>query len=255
MRTIASGTPSATPIASTNPGLVLAQTAVDRRPSSVAHEFLGNELLLAGNREAGVQELRKAVPGAPRAYVILAVALAADGRLDEAIDDLRIFLREQSMLLEAVEARLVLAQLLDKQQRWTEAIEQYDMMLHMNPTRGQQERALLRLGIDLVVTENLPRAIEVFSRAVQIDPDSEEAVRDLANALFDHKEFDAAGVHARRALELRPDDAQVHDLLGKVLATRGHFAEARSEFERALAIEPSREDAREDLPRIQPFLQ
>ena len=43
---------------------------------------------------------------------------------------------------------------------------------------------------------------------------------------------------ARRALELQPEFAEPHAVLGYVLQLQKHFVQARVEFERALAIDP-----------------
>ena len=85
--------------------LGLARTVVERYPSSVAHHYLGVELLAAGDRDAAMTELRRAIPGAPAAHLTLGVELLNEGRTDEGIDQLRAFLREEPMLLEARPAR------------------------------------------------------------------------------------------------------------------------------------------------------
>ena len=59
--------------------LVLARTILERYPTSVAHHILGTQLLMAGDREAGMKELRQAVPGAPQG-VLHARGRAPEGR-------------------------------------------------------------------------------------------------------------------------------------------------------------------------------
>ena len=44
---------------------------------------------------------------------------------------------------------------------------------------------------------------------------------------------------AERAVELDPNDAEAHAVLGHVLATRGEFDRAKSEFETSLRLNPS----------------
>ncbi len=52
------------------------------------------------------------------------------------------------------------------------------------------------------------------------------------------------------ALKLHPDDANVEANLGAALAETGHFAEAKSHFERALQIDPDQELAKENLEAL-----
>ena len=66
--------------------LGLARTVVERYPSSVAHHYLGVELLAAGDRDAAMTELRRAIPGAPAAHLTLGVELLNEGRTDEGIE-------------------------------------------------------------------------------------------------------------------------------------------------------------------------
>ena len=75
--------------------------------------------------------------------------------------------------------------------------------------------------------------------------------RNLAAALFDHRDLDEAAVHAERAVALQPGDATARDLFGRILAVQGHFVEARAQFERALQIAPDHGDARDNLAKLQ----
>jgi superkiller protein 3 len=93
----------------------------------------------------------------------------------------------------------------------------------------------------------------VFRQAAELEPDSSFAQRNLAIALFDHRNADEAAVHAARAIALQPGDAIAHDTLGRALAVQGRLPEARAEFERALQIAPDSVDAREDLVKLSHF--
>jgi Flp pilus assembly protein TadD len=57
----------------------------------------------------------------------------------------------------------------------------------------------------------------------------------------------AAVAAARAALELRPRDAGLHNLLGIALAQLGRADEAAAEFGRALALDPGLSAARRNL--------
>ena len=47
---------------------------------------------------------------------------------------------------------------------------------------------------------------------------------------------------ARKAVMLDPNDAEAHAALGEALGCVGRLAEAKAEFERALALNPSSAD-------------
>ncbi len=120
-------------------GVRLARTVIERHPTSVGHLMLATQLLEAGgDREEAMGQLRQALPGAPRAHYALGVELFKDGKLNEAIDELQAFVREQPLLLEAVSARQLLGRAFAKQQRWPEAVEQHRMVLRMNPSSVQR---------------------------------------------------------------------------------------------------------------------
>jgi len=57
----------------------------------------------------------------------------------------------------------------------------------------------------------------------------------------------AAVAYWRESLQFRPDDAQMHNDLGRVLAQLGRIREAVPEFEAALRLNPGLEPARRNL--------
>jgi len=264
--------------------LRLARTIVERHPTSVAHHVLGVALLIAGDHDRAMSELRQAIPGAPRAHYTLGAEFLKEGRTSEAIDQFQAFLRKQPNLVEAISARQLLGRALAQQQRWSDAIEQEQQVLTMNPSdaerldthallaeaffgaenfqeaiahcleylrfRPDDGRVLTRLGIALIATERLEEAIAAFRQAAAAAPTDPDAQRNLATALSDHGDVQDAVVYAQRALALRPADAEAHHLLGRLLALLGRFDEARTHFDRALQIDPANTDAKEDLGKL-----
>ncbi len=55
---------------------------------------------------------------------------------------------------------------------------------------------------------------------------------------YQHNDIDAAMTEFRRALELDPDNVNVHNSLGVCHAVRGEYEEAQRSFEAALAVDP-----------------
>ena len=265
--------------------LVLARTILERYPTGVAHHILAVQLLRAGDRDAGMRELRQAIPSAPRAHYTLGVELLKEGKNREAIDQLEAFLREQPNLVEAVSARQLLGQAFAHERRWAEAIEQEQAVLTMNPTAAQRLDSLAilseaflgaekfteaiatcreylrsrpndgpvltRLGIALSATGQLPDAIVAFRQAAAVAPGQADAHRNLAIALSDHEDFEGALAHALQVVALRPGDGDAHRLAGRLLLRLARFNEARPHFERSLQIDPADAEARAILRKLQ----
>lgn len=83
------------------------------------------------------------------------------------------------------------------------------------------------------------RALEIFRRALSLDPASVEAMRGTAYALLHLRRDDEALSAARRAVATAPSDPASRTALGRVLfAGLALFAEAATEFEAALALNP-----------------
>ena len=80
--------------------LTLAQTALDRWPTGVAHYLVGTELVAAGRQAEGVAHLRQAVDDDPRARYALGVELYRDGSLTDAVANLQEFIRRSPDFLE-----------------------------------------------------------------------------------------------------------------------------------------------------------
>lgn len=87
---------------------LLAKTAVERRPSDVARHFYGVGLLGEGRRDEGIAQLRLATAGHPWAHYDLGRAYFSSGELDSAIRELDAFVQREPMLLEVINARVMM---------------------------------------------------------------------------------------------------------------------------------------------------
>jgi Tfp pilus assembly protein PilF len=82
------------------------------------------------------------------------------------------------------DARGVLARARFGQERWIDAVREYRAYLGARPADVQ---ALLNFGVALVATEQLPEALPVFRRAVELDPSNADAKRLLTLAEGDNR--------------------------------------------------------------------
>jgi tetratricopeptide (TPR) repeat protein len=73
---------------------------------------------------------------------------------------------------------------------------------------------------------------------LQRDPSSDRIICNLASALEEQEDFDAAVAHYRRALELNPSYAEAHNGLGFVLHEQSKFQEAMAAYREVLRLKP-----------------
>ena len=261
--------------------LTLATTVLDRWPTGLAHHWVGSELLRADRPAEAVSHLRLAVPDAPRALFTLGVELLREGQHEEAIRQLREFIRREPALLEVpmahvhagkalgglqrwneaadearaalqmmpglADAQALLAEALFKQQMMPEAIDAYRAYLRLEP---DELNALGNLGIALAATGRLPEALNVFRRTTVLAPRNGGAWRNLATALLEANRLDEAADAARTAIVSQPDDPVAFDLLAQALARGGQWQDAREALQRGLALDPGNPAMRAHLGRL-----
>jgi predicted negative regulator of RcsB-dependent stress response len=82
-------------------------------------------------------------------------------------------------------------------------------------------------------------AEEAFRKALELEPDSADALNNLAWLLFEAKRVDEAEPLARKAVLTKAPDAWMRlDTLARILAARGNCDEARTTFRQAIASVP-----------------
>ena len=230
-------------------GLVMAQTVVARRPSSVAHYEMGSELVALGRRDEGIAEFRQAVATFPRAHFYLGQALYTEGKLDDAIAELQTFIQEDPLIVQVIRAHLLICGAYSTQQRWPEATNECRTVLAMTPAnvdaqflladalsgeekfdeaiphyraylqaRPREVAALTNFGVALATTQRTDEAISVFRQASDVEPQNARLRVNLARALFDRENFVDAADQARKAVALDPNDLDARDLLSRALA-------------------------------------
>jgi Flp pilus assembly protein TadD len=93
----------------------------------------------------------------------------------------------------------------------------------------------------------MDQAIDVLRRAVSLDRANGPTRIRLAAALLKRRRMEEGKAQAQRAVELSPDDAVAHDLLGVAFVGVGELESAKESFEKALALEPEYFTAQEHL--------
>ncbi|MGD8381071.1 MAG: tetratricopeptide repeat protein [Syntrophobacterales bacterium] len=173
----------------------------------------------------------------------LGVALAQDGRLNEAISHYSEALRLKPG---AFEVHNNLANALAAQGSVNEAIQHYFEALRLEP---DYDKAHNNLGNVLAGTGRGEEAIIHYSEAIKINPDYAGAHYNLANALAAQGSVDEAIQHYFEALRILPDWAGAHNNLGVSLEKSGKLKEAIAHYHEALRIRPDYAKARNNLER------
>jgi TolA-binding protein len=92
-------------------------------------------------------------------------------------------------------------------------------------------------------------AEEAFRKALETDPDSADALNNLAWLLYEEKRFEEAEPLARKSVLTKAPDAWMRlDTLARILAARGNCDEARFTFQKAIEqVPPARTAERADI--------
>ena len=105
-------------------------------------------------------------------------------------------------------------------------------------------RAYLLAGYQAIQEGDFKRALEVYRKTVDIDPQNAMLHGTLGALLAQLKLDDEAMVSLRKAIELDPDHQEAHFNLAAVLSRAGHLEEALHHFDQVLAIDSEDLEAR-----------
>lgn len=205
-------------------------------------------------------------------YMERALAYEQQGELEKARVNLRNVLK---MDREDVPARLVIARVLEKLQRWPNAAKHYQVVLQLEPDNADARLGLANIYLLAGETEpasalaeevlagdpKQPRAHLVragararsgdligarrdVDRALELDSGNIEATLLGARLHVQANEVEAAVALLREAVEHHPDEIETRMMLARVLSVHGDDEAAISELERVLAGRPQNLDAR-----------
>jgi adenylate cyclase len=128
---------------------------------------------------------------------------------------------------------------------YDEAIRCYEKATQLDPEFAEALAAWADLyvkaaGDAMPMREVMPRARELASRALRLDPNSSLAHAALANIAFqfDH-DWKFAEKEFRKAIALNPSNETAHQFLGALLVALGRFDEAREVFRNGIRLSPA----------------
>jgi arylsulfatase A-like enzyme/Tfp pilus assembly protein PilF len=107
--------------------------------------------------------------------------------------------------------------------------------------------AWFMIGNEYFRRRDYPRAIENYKRALELKPDYDLVVINMANAYRGMGKDEEAMVGYRRFMELDPKNAQIRYETAQILIDAGRLDEAATELNEALRLEPKMAAARNAL--------
>jgi tetratricopeptide (TPR) repeat protein len=261
--------------------LLLARLALLIRPDHAAALMLVADVLDADDRHevaaAAMGRVPESDPLSPLARLRAALLLERAGRTDDALAALRRLadafperpqpwarrgdvLRGRKRYAEAADAYTqALARIgeprptrawtvlyargmsLERAQRWPEAEADFLAALELSPEQPYVLNYLAYTWVDR--GEHLDRGRAMLERAVELAPNDGHIIDSLGWALFRLGDFEGAVKHLERAVELEPADPTINDHLGDAYWRIGRRAEARFQWQRALAAKPEPAEA------------
>ena len=138
---------------------------------------------------------------------------------------------------------VALAEILFAQESYERAFLTLEEAFLGSPSYAQRLRAaaLFRQG------GRIPEAIEVLGKAIETEPDLEEAYYQQGELMQLQGKLEEAASRYLRALELDPASAAAHNGLGSVFGSQGRFEEALPYFRKALELNSGYAEARGNL--------
>jgi tetratricopeptide (TPR) repeat protein len=222
-----------------------------------AYASLGTLLARTGRQTEAFQVLTYAVkrgPRGPEPYLALADLYWSRQAYPQAIRELQAAVRRDPR---RDDAWYLMAQCFDELQQPTRAREALEQAARAVPRRGSAGRHA-RVQVDLARIRwkhGEPAAAEEhLRRALQVEPESPHAHYTMAEVLLSQpgespERLARAEGHLRRALHAAPGYPPAHYQLGMIASRRGDWAAAAAEFEAALEVAPSFQEALFNLAR------
>jgi tetratricopeptide (TPR) repeat protein len=110
------------------------------------------------------------------------------------------------------------------------------------------------LGVDLEQKGEVDKAIVLYRKALEIEPDYAQAHYNLGVALAKKGDLDGAIAQYQAALKINPNYAVVHNNLGVALYQKSRVDEAVFHFQEALRLNPHYVDAQVNLAQVEAWL-
>jgi tetratricopeptide (TPR) repeat protein len=211
-----------------------------------AFNLWGLLLLGTGHPDGAVERFREAVRVSAdsdilaHAYTNWAAALHRQGKDDEALEKVQRAIEADAAHADAYHVwGLVLATMEQRSVAVAASPAALDMFRRAIEVNPQFIPAYFSLAEAFERRNDLPAAIEQLRKAVDLDRGSAEGRVRLGRALIRARELGEARQHLERAVELHPTSFEAHNTLGIVLMRQGDFGAAAAQFASAKDVSPA----------------
>jgi arylsulfatase A-like enzyme/Tfp pilus assembly protein PilF len=216
--------------------IALGEHLVKRRPDmaiSLVHlAFLYNQ---AGDHPRAMVAIRRALTRNPAANDVAALAgayLTEGGRAQDAVRLLEPYTRGAEPDVDVLIAYGVALATIGRSK---EALDVFTSARAADPSNGLP---LVDAATVYLMSGDRDRASAAFTEALKVDPTMAKAHNGLGVIDAERQDYESALSHWRRAVELDPRDHQTLFNLGDLLIRIGRPTEARTYWERYLAVAP-----------------
>ncbi len=212
--------------------------------SSESHRVLGIVYRAVARLPESIEQFEMAVrlrPDDERARVAWGSALAEAGRLEDAERELRATIK---MLPSSGEARWLLAELLDRQSRGTEAIALLEEATSLPVVAGRAYLLLRIAEVAHAYRRDFDRVVSLESQIVRLLPNEANGHKDLGLAYYRAGRDDEAAIELLMMGLLGKEDGEALGALGQIHFYAGRLDRAEATLRRAVALEPTLAQAR-----------
>ena len=217
------------------------EAAVKSSPeSSESRRVLGTIYRAVGRIPDSVAQFELAVrlrPDDERARIALGTTLAEAGRLEDAERELRNTIRT---LPASGAARWELAELLDKQNRGSEAIPLLEEAAALPIVAGRAHLLWRIAEIAHEYRRDVDRVIAMVSQMVRLVPNESGGHKDLGLAYYRAGRDDEAAIELLMTALLGHEDGEMLGVLGEIHLNAGRLDRAAAALFRAVALDPTR---------------
>lgn len=129
-----------------------------------------------------------------------------------------------------------LAASLEREKKIAESVAAFEKLIAVRANHAPGLNYLGYLWADR--HENLPRALDLIKKAVELEPTNGAYLDSLGWVYFQMNRLREAEEYLRAASKLNPDDATVEEHLGDLFEKKGDLEHARQSWKRALTLKP-----------------
>jgi len=120
-----------------------------------------------------------------------------------------------------------------KQDKYDEALEEFNKAIEIEPDYLD---AIKNKGNTYYYKADIEKALECYELTISKDPSYWSGYNNIGNIYFDQNENDKAEEYYRKAAELCKDDYKPYNNLGDVLIQKGNYEEAIKSYEKAIGF-------------------